>query len=371
MKRSPIALFSIATAIAGCDSHKSAAPPSPPLVASNVAAALGVDADLPAPPDPSPASGDLASDVADFTTLDNCVATHAAKIDPLIGDALLSFGYDSFVRDTCRQVDAVKSRDPQKCEAIVASELARHCRTTVAMVAEKPDDCPFLEASHHDGRLPTCVAVASRDPRLCSVEPAGERAECMAIVNRDPGQCNDLSKPERIACRRTAERLHTILHAARTDLSPLPTTRGKLVVHALEGTQSPSPSTVDLAARSGEGVAIRTSALDTRFTFGETSSTSAFPHSIEPDARLEMGFELQIPNGPNGEAHLHSMTLDIPGGVRLDDARMRGTAKIKVVQLAKERAGPVEFTVDGEIGSAPQGYAFHIEVTTFARDVIR
>ncbi|MEO7108853.1 MAG: hypothetical protein ABI183_00330, partial [Polyangiaceae bacterium] len=117
--RITLLLGTSAVAFLACDAKKSSDVSNAPLSASSVAAALGIDADLPPPPDPTPGAGDLASDVAAFTNVDACVAQESVKVDPMIGDALLAFGYDTFLRDACRQIDAVKSRDPKKCDAIV------------------------------------------------------------------------------------------------------------------------------------------------------------------------------------------------------------------------------------------------------------
>jgi hypothetical protein len=358
-------------ASAACDAKKSDGIPSAPLAASNVAAALGVDADLPPPPDPAAAPGDLAADVAAFTTLDACVASHAAKMDPLIADALLSFGYDTFVRDACRQIDAAKSQDARKCDAIVASELADHCRATIAMIAGKPDDCPFSDSSKSNGRVPTCIAAALRDPRFCISENAERRPACNALVTHDPTQCDVVPKPQIAQCRRAGDRLASSLPPAQSNLAALPKASSKLDLTALAGTQTLVPRSSTLQSDVETGVAISIGAVETVFSFGPSHEEAAFPHEVTPSSPVRIGFDMHVANAAKQETKIKNVVLEVPGGVRLDDAQMHTSPKIKILQLEKNRGGAVEFTVDGEIGSSPQAFAFHLEVKTFVRDVVK
>jgi hypothetical protein len=356
-------------AVVACNAKKSSDVSTTPLAASNVAAALGIDADLPPPADPSPASGDLKNDIATFTTLDDCVANHAAKMDPLIGDALLSFGYDTFVRDACRQIDAAKSLDSKKCDAIVASDLARHCRATIAEVAGKPDDCPFSDSDKSDGRSPTCVAVASRDPRLCVAEASDQESACRAIVMGT--DCDDGDKARLASCNRLARRLRSSIPPPQSSLPALPKISAKLDLTALGGTQSSMPSSATLMNDANSGVAISIGTTETTFSFGPSHEEAAFPHEVTPSSPLRIGFEMHVSRSTKSEPKLKKIVLDVPGGVRLDDAQMHAEPKIKIVELSNERGGAVEFRIDGEIGTAPQAFAFHLEVKTFVRDVIR
>lgn len=337
-----------------------------PLAASSVAAALGVDADLPPQADPTPPAGDLAADVAAFTTLDACVASHA-KIDPLVGDALLSFGYDTFLRDTCRQLEASKTSDAKKCEPIVATELRNHCHATFAMTKSLPDECPFPTAPS-SGRVPTCVAVAAHDPRLCAAAPGDEKHSCEALVFRDPSKCDAMLPPERAGCRRNVDRLKSSLDPARTDLPAIPPTKGTLSVKPLAGTEAPVPSSIDLANVVENGITIVPSSLETRFLFGAQTPSSVSPRAVVPDARLRVAFELAVT--PKMEGRVRLFGLDVPGGLRLDGSQLHGVPKVVITTLEKERGGAVKFTMDGEAGSPPQSYAFHVEVQTFVADVV-
>ena len=126
-----------------------------------------------------------------FVNLDTCVQERA-KVDPLIGDALGAIGYDTFLRDACRMLEATKDRKKETCDRIDSSALRQRCLTWVAIVSQTPDACPLLYASVPTrGRAAMCVAVAGRDPRLCAGEGrAAPRATCEGLVarERDPGR---------------------------------------------------------------------------------------------------------------------------------------------------------------------------------------
>jgi hypothetical protein len=92
--------------------------------------------------DPPAPAGDLKAEIARFTTIDACVAERA-RVDPIVGDALEAIGYDTFLRDACRVVDAAKANDPARCAAIDASSLEARCRATVAEVSASPEACPW------------------------------------------------------------------------------------------------------------------------------------------------------------------------------------------------------------------------------------
>src|ERR1051326_3404484 len=97
--------------VAACNDSKgpppmpagSAAPPSPSSVAE-----LAVDGGLEVA-DPPPPAGDLKQELDHFVNVETCVQ-EKAKLDPLVGDALRAIGYDTFLRDACRLLEAAKDR---------------------------------------------------------------------------------------------------------------------------------------------------------------------------------------------------------------------------------------------------------------------
>src|SRR6185312_15827417 len=146
-----------------------AGPVEPESPAAGLVRQLGIDAgDLDPHLDPAAPGGDLRADIERFTPLDRCVAERA-PVDPLVGDALESIGYATFLRDACRVVEAAKTAEPARCDAIDASSLRDKCRATEAGVAAVPDACPWENAARPGrGRDPVCVAIAARDLTLCA-----------------------------------------------------------------------------------------------------------------------------------------------------------------------------------------------------------
>src|ERR1700690_2472132 len=116
---------------------------------SAIASALGIDAAAlgVALVDPEKPAGDLAADLASFTSVEACMKQRTASLDPLVGDAVDAIGYDTFLRDACRMLEAAKNKDAKKCELIDASSLRARCRTITAMVAADVESCPLKAPS--------------------------------------------------------------------------------------------------------------------------------------------------------------------------------------------------------------------------------
>ncbi len=173
----PLVLTSLA--LAGCNRadegrHGYEAEPVP---VASVAKALGVDAaSLEVAVDPPAAAGDLQAEIQGFGGIDACVE-QKAHLDPLLGDALEAIGYDTFVRDACRVLDAAKAGDPARCDAIDASSLRRQCVSTVAVSKGDADACPWnIPSRPEDGRDTWCLAMAARDPRCAPQRTRPRRA---------------------------------------------------------------------------------------------------------------------------------------------------------------------------------------------------
>ena len=78
--------------------------------------ALEIEAGIERGHDPAAPGGDLQRDLAEFTTLDACVHAHRVT-DPVLADAVDALGYDTLVRDACRILQALKSKDGKFCSA--------------------------------------------------------------------------------------------------------------------------------------------------------------------------------------------------------------------------------------------------------------
>ena len=98
---------------------------------------------LTVPVDPPAPAGDLKSELERFVNVDTCVAERA-KLDPLVGDALGAIGYDTFLHDACRLLEAAKTKKREACDKIDASPLRARCQSLVAIAARTPESCPLL-----------------------------------------------------------------------------------------------------------------------------------------------------------------------------------------------------------------------------------
>ena len=166
----------ILSSLCACD-EKEEGRGSGPAASASVGVAIVIEGGVAL--DPPRPSGDLRADLDAFTTVEAC-AEKRAGIDPLVGDALDAIGYETFLRDACRMLDAMKAEDAKRCDAIDASSLRARCRARVAMVAGRADDCPLRSESEPAlGREPACVAACmmhalTKHPRTGVVSWSGE-----------------------------------------------------------------------------------------------------------------------------------------------------------------------------------------------------
>jgi len=385
--RTPLfALLLLASALAACDDDHRAPPPSeiPPAPVASVARVLGIDAgELEPTVDPPAPAGDLKADLDAFTTVDACVAAHA-HVDPLVGDALEAIGYDTFLRDACRLLDAAKARDGKRCEAIDASSLRGRCEATVAEIAGTPDACPWeLPTRRSLGRDAACVAIAARDPRLCAGESdSAARATCEAIARHDAAPCKELPlRADQARCARDAERWRTATPAADAKAEPLPAPAGKLHV---EGGDAGAPIDADLAVDLAHGVVLVEQRDGVRLVVGPLTEAGVGFVAPSPQHRASLALELFVTGGGGRASAAHAgaakeaaqparierAELLLPGHLPLSTPAASSTLVAKVEELERARGGAVSFTVDGTIGSAEATWRVHAEGTTFVRDVV-
>jgi len=341
-----------------------------PVSPERIARILGKDASALVPAvDPPPNAGDMKGDLERFTTLDACVAERAGLVDPALGDALLAIGYDTFVRDACRILDATKARDARRCSAIEASSLRARCEIFVAMAAGAPDACPLdIAGDRTRGRDATCVAIAARDVRLCAGEATAKRGACEALASGDEKKCGEA---DRRTCARNASRWKTMLvGASASPAHALPEPKGSLSIQGANGTANPPQAVTDLSIDVDHGIVLTRDLGQVRWRVGSLLELGTVPHSVMPDARPRIGLELSMARDAPGEAKVERLELEIPGGLAIVFPNVRASLKAHVVQLEKRRGGAAHFVVEGTIGTAPRAYAVQVEVTTFVRDTV-
>lgn len=371
----PAAALMAAFAGAGCD--RPGAPTADerrdPVDPATLARALGKDAaDLAAPVDPPPVSGDFKADLERFTTLEGCVAERGA-LDPVIGDALLAIGYDTFLRDACRVLDAAKSGDRRRCASIEASTLRARCEAYVAMVRSDPDACPLDVATDRArGHDPTCVAAAARDARLCAGEVANKRAACEALVSGDEKRCARAgAEAARRLCQRDAARWRSLLSGVSSGGGPaLTKPSGTLTLRPADAAAPARPPT-DLALDVERGVVLVRELGALRLQVGSLEELGAVPRASSPVARPRLAFALRVSGDAPADARIEHLELAIPGALTVVVPAMRTTLKARVPQLTATRGGEVRVIVEGTAGVAPNVYEVNAEIATFVRDVLQ
>jgi hypothetical protein len=339
------------------------APPPPGEDAAGTARLV----DPPAPP------GNLAAELAQFTTLERCVESRA-PLDPLVGDALDALGYDELVVDACRLLDAARAREAGRCEAIEASALRTRCQAVVAELSGSADDCPWQVAARPArGRDPTCVAVASRDPRLCAAaQDPLSRAACAAIVRDGAAACAPLSLPDdRARCTRDAERWGLLARGLPPGGEGKPVAPPAGTV-SLEGGDAQAPQSVDLGSDLERGVVLVEQRDGTRMVLGALAETGPGFIVASPHVRARFWVELFVPRGArSSEAQVERVQLVLPGRPALATPTARSTLVAKIGALEPTRGGPVSVSLEGELGDAIASFRVHAQVSTFVRDVVK
>jgi hypothetical protein len=327
--------------------------------------ALGIDAgevdNAPEPVDPPSATGDLQADINSFSTLENCVAQHA-KLDPLIGDAIDAIGYETFVHDACRILQAAKAKEVSPCREITVSTLKARCETTVAVVTGDGLSCP-MSGPNHD---PFCLALARRDPRLCAMAQPDQRRLCQASLSKTPAGCGQDQR-----CARISSRWKSLL----PDPSHRAELGSKVTVTLTEITdgEAAKPIQLDLSkivmpatvTKAAEGNSIR---------LGE-ANTAPWPSAriaIEPRFSLNMkAYADAIKQGSHpGLAKDFDLTLLIPYKGTYRSIESETAPNINVDMLGLDVGAPVRFTLEITVSDGSRQYRLVFTINSFVRDVL-
>jgi hypothetical protein len=374
MRETVLVLLALA-APAACDERRPTPPPPPENVAplASLARAAGLDGAALEPAvvvDPAAPAGDLKVDIDTFTTIDACVTAHA-HLDPLVGDALEAIGYDTFLRDTCRVVDAAKARDPKRCDPIVSSGLRTRCLATVAQVKGDADACPWTVASKPArGRDAACVAVALRDVRLCAgASDALSRATCEATVRRDGrAPCAALaSRADQARCARDAERWRSVVPSPERDLPALAPVSATLHV---ESAAAGAPIESDFSAELARGLVAVDQRDGTRIVLGPLTDVGGAFIAPSPQARATIALELVVPAGGQG-VRIERAELQLPGRATTTTPIARSTLVARVDKFEPTRGGEVSLSVEGDLVDAAAAHHIRVRATTFVRDVVK
>lgn len=359
--------------VLGCDREESRRQPPEQAPVASVEKALGVDAgELELRVDPPAAAGDLAGEIASFTTVEACIDTHA-HLDPLLGDALEAIGYDTFVRDACRVLDAAKARDLKRCDAIDASALRRQCATTVAAVVGDADLCPWTVASRPAlGRDASCLAIASRDPRLCAAEETtAARATCEAVVRHDPASCGKLPlKADQARCKRDADRWRNVSVAvAGSPPHDSGSSAIEATLHLESADDAGAPIDANLAADLTRGLVVVSERGGNRFSVGPLSDSGL--GFVAPSPHVQATLALEVFASSDGKrVEVERAELLVPGRSPVATPLAHSSLVAKITQLDPTRGGAASLTVDGTIGDSSGTWRVHLQASTFVRDVV-
>ncbi len=354
-----------------CACHGDEPKPTPTTTPSSTLIALGLDAAgvgvLVDPPRPA---GDFKADVAAFTTVEDCMRDRS-KVDPVLGDALENIGYDTFVRDACRVLEASRTKDPRKCSLIDASTLKARCNAVVAIVMQKPDACPRVSAGTTRGRDPLCLAQASRSPIFCAAVEHHDRPTCEATLGKDEKACDSLLiEEERASCVRDAVRWRSTLTDGAPLVTALAPVRATLDVHGAEGRPDPKQTTADWTAELARGVVVVKESARWRAMFGDIDELSLTPKATNPMSPAKLGFQLRFGPEATAKVDLEGATLSVPGASSLTCASSKCELVTKVRKVNATRGGAISLEIDGTFGAGAQAFKIHADVTTFVRDVM-
>ena len=367
-----------AVLVTACDDRKGPrpAPSVAPASPSSIAETLGIDAGgLVDTADPPPPAGDLKADLDRFVNVETCVKERA-NVDPLVGDGLRAIGYDTFLRDACRLLEAAKDKKRETCDRIDSSPMRARCQSWVAMVAQTPDTCPLIfEGVATRGRNVTCLAVAGKDPRLCAGEArTATRATCEALSSREEARCDTLVPSDRPGCKRELARWRSLLATPLTGMPKLPTSRGKLTVKGDAGTPDPPTSEADLASEIARGGVVVTSRERSRVELGMIGESETSRIAPSPNRRPRLGLAVLLEPGPTPKdpqkALLERLELEIPGEATLVYPGVRCDCRVTTSRVERTRGGEIALAVQGTVSAGTRTYKIDVDLATFVRDVV-
>ena len=324
-------------------------------------------ASLTLPIDPPAPAGDLKSEVAGYTTLDACVSARAKTLDPLLSDTLDALGYDTFLRDSCRVLEATRAEDAGACGPIVASQLRARCADWVAIARADPAVCP-LEGAPEEGRDPLCLAVSARNEHACLAVPRDRRPTCVALIRRDPRACAGSVHAD--ACAREVARLRDLVAARDPDARPPPFTPPavRLELHAVDGGTEPSVGNASLVALAERGIVTVRGKKATTVSLGD--GTELGTTSYVPPARGGADVSLRLRGTEGGAMEIEHLELSVPGAGILVVPGVSWDGKVRLDGDLSTRGAPCHLVIDGTIGVPPLAYHLLLDVQTYLRDVV-
>jgi hypothetical protein len=293
--------------------------------------------------------------------------TQHAVLDPVVGDAVRSIGYDTLLRDACRVLQAIKLKDASPCTAITASALQERCAALVAMATQDPDKCPWYATAEKElGRDPTCLAIASHDPRTCAAASSTTTATCEALASGDGARCAKATGDELATCTRDFTRQRALL-AVERDAHDATTPKARVDIHGADGGKDPAATNVDLSANVLGGAVVSSAASDgVHIELARDLETTLKLASRGDRSHLTASIVLGS-NGPTVSA----LALGLPKLPELTCEHARCAMTVTVSKADPRRGAPIAVTIAGKMQSREGGsYDVQLQIDTFVRDVV-
>jgi hypothetical protein len=335
--------------------------------------ALEVEAGVERGRDPAAPGGDLRRDLEEFTTVDACVRAHRVT-DPLLADAVDALGYDTLVRDACRTLQALKSKDTKPCQPIAAAALRMRCESQVAVLAGEPALCPLVSGGGPvPAREPVCLARASRDERLCAAARGSDRTVCQALVRGRSSECGNDD-----VCVRQVERFRALLEKPVSH-APFPA-RLHVEFASERGKPEQFDGAFDLEDLAAAGAVARPMGDKIRFMIG-MPKTALWPGWDSSLASPRLFLAVSLPSKPKNEAAHRAdaaagLSLGV-GDLALDllipriallDGTLASERSVTVENVSASTGSPLKFTLTTKIHDAARTFRVKVELETFVRD---
>lgn len=313
--------------------------------------------------DPVGPAGDLASEIAAFTDLKDCVARHKLS-DPLVVDGLDAIGYDAFLTDGCRGLWAMKVRSVAPCAEVLASSVRRRCEAGVAMAAGDEALCPTMErVLGVPEPEPTCLAAARRDVRPCALLDGIERAACEGLVARDVSRCGTAER-----CIRNVTRWRSVLPAV---LGKTPYV-GKIDVEVRVADDAADGGvrvdSLSLAREAAMGASLARKDRTLLVAVGETLAVPTLGGEVHG------GLYMELPDATRPHAVLAAprvrVVLRYPDGL-VQEVTNKTNVDVHVLELTEEPNAPIKLRVEATVGhkTSPRRVVWNID--TWVRSLVK
>ncbi|MFK7985830.1 MAG: hypothetical protein AB8I08_07335 [Sandaracinaceae bacterium] len=355
---SVVALLSVVTAASGCEE-----PPLEPNVAARAEPSRGPEDDV------SSETSLWRDDVegieaasARFRSLGACVAALQSGTPTAVVEGLDDLGYDAFFEQTCRSLQAVHEGDRAACDDLTVSTARAGCLRRLAIVHGRPEACPRVRA--REGREPTCIAWASRDPSLCAAAALADRPTCRAAFEGE-GACDPLPPFSRARCAAQVQRFGDVVEGSDPSRAP----RGPRAFTLTARVRGEEPVHID-GSFVDRGVTLRAHGCQWHVEMIDPLQPAVGVGSDRAHAGLALSVPAEARPGTSVplDASAAVLTLVLPGRGGLTS--MAGASgEVELSRFEAERGGAVRGEIRGRLRSGAEFVEVEGEFTTFVADL--